>query len=321
MPKSSTMNDLSKMAAYYVPVKDDAASLLAVPSSFESRISNSASSPALGTEVSSDPGMTDILKSPALSVTSSDSFAPPAVQGTTTTTTTSRPRMMSKKWSFSSALSFTSAHKHKSDALSPGLPSPGLSHGAQPDGTLSPPSVYASPLLSTSELDGLATPALNHKDSGTSESGSTTRAPVPATTIGHQDHAVPTSAGSNASRRGTTSSLPFFRRSSSTSFQAPSLSSRNLGPKVAPESAARHDKSGVSYTASQQRKTVLGIGIPAMLGGSKRNSITQETLPSEDVEVPEVDAARPRHERKGSFGWGGRKRGKVRDSAGVIMAR
>lgn len=301
VPRSSTMNDFTKIAAYYVPVKDDSASLLAVPSSFESRMSNSASSPALGTEVNSDPGMTDLLKSPALSVTSTDSFA--AAQGST-----SRPRMMSKKWSFSSALSFTSVNKHKSDALSPGLPSPGLSHGAQMDGTLSPPSVYASPLLSTSELDGLAPPPLSHKSSGTSESGSTTRAPLSATTNGHGDAYVPASAtGSSTSRRGTTTSLPFFRRSSSTSFQAPSLASRNSGIKVQ-EPMARNDK---ALYAGAQRKTVLGIGIPAMLGGSKRNSITQETLPQEDGERLGLDDTRPRHERKGSFGWGGRKRGKV----------
>lgn len=308
VPKSSTITDFSKIAAYYVPVKDDSASHLAVPSSFESRMSNSASSPALGTDVNSDPSMTDVLKSPALSVMSNDSSAPPA-QGSA-----SRPRMMHKKWSFSSALSFSSAHKHKSDALSPGLPSPGLSNGSQMDGPLSPPSVYASPLLSTSDVEGLAPPPLSHKSSGTSESGSTTRAPLSGGANGHQDgYVLPMATGSSASRRGTTTSLPFFRRSSSTSFQAPALASRNSGMKVVQEPAGRNDKSASAYPVSQQRKTVLGIGIPAMLGGSKRNSITQETLQNEDVEkqVGSEEAPRPRHERKGSFGWGGRKRGKV----------
>ena len=223
--------------------------------------------------------------------------------------------MMNKKWSFSSALSFTSAsHKHKSDALSSGLPSPGLLHGAQVDGTLSPPSVYASPMLSTSELDGLAPPpALSHKSSGTSESENTTRAqPLSATTNGYSDeYAVPVSAGTSTSRRGTTASLPFFRRSSSTSFQAASVTSKTSAQKVAQEPAARHDKSGPNATGSQQRKTVLGIGIPAMLGGHKRNSITQEMAPSEGIEDAVPNEPRSRHERKGSFGWAGRKRGKV----------
>jgi hypothetical protein len=66
VPRSTTLNDLSKTAAYYLPIRDEPTNTLAVPP----HIPNSTSSPALAGEVFSDTEMTDILKSPALSVTS-----------------------------------------------------------------------------------------------------------------------------------------------------------------------------------------------------------------------------------------------------------
>lgn len=304
--KSTTMNDLSKTAAYYVPVRDEASNnTLAVP---PRRISNSTSSPALGTEVFSDSEMTDILKSPALSVTSADSLA-------AATQAPGRPRMMSKKWSFSSALNLVSsgANRHKSDALSPGLAS-GTSFGTSMDGPLSPPVGYASSVLSGSEADSLAPPPLSHHSSGTSESVNTTRGPLvssSATIVDQNGYIVPLARGSSSTaRRGTTTSLPFFRRSSSTSIQAPPLVTRHTGTsKISSEQSIRHDKP-VASVGVQPRKTVLGIGIPAMLGGSKRNSFTQDSLRPEQY-LEDGSGGKVRHERKGSFGWGGRKRGKV----------
>jgi hypothetical protein len=88
------------------------------------------------------------------------------------------------------------------------------------------------------------------------------------------------------------------------------LVTRHTGTsKISSEQSIRHDKSAASVGV-QPRKTVLGIGIPAMLGGSKRNSFTQDSLHPEQY-LEDGSGGKVRHERKGSFGWGGRKRGKV----------
>lgn len=300
VPRSTTLNELSKTAAYYLPIRDEPTNNLAVPP----HIPNSTSSPALAGEVFSDTEMTDILKSPALSVTSADSL-------------TTRPRGMSKKWSFSSALNLVSAgNRQKSEAVSPGLAT-GTSFGTSVDG--SPHVGYESSVRSGSEADGLAAPGSSHRSSGTSESVSTAKAQFTsssATVVDENGYLAPLAKGSgSAGRRGTTTSLPFFRRSSSTSIHAPPLVTRHTGTsKIIPE---RNDKSPAALGGAQPRKTVFGVGIPAMLGGSKRNSVTQDSVPEQYLEE---GGGKVRHERKGSFGWGGRKRGKVSLNTGSDVA-
>ncbi|KAJ9107169.1 hypothetical protein QFC19_002829 [Naganishia cerealis] len=316
--RSTTMNDFGKTVVYYEPVRDTSdpaaisPSYLTVPFVHEGRLTNSASSPTLTTDA--ELGMAPD-KSPVLSVTSADSFDLLAAQGSTALAATGRPRMMHKKWSFSSALNLVSSgSKQKlasssSEILSPGLPpSSSLTSNSTLDAAMTPPLVSASPLSSPMDLDSLAPPPLSHRSSSTSESGSTARAPLPMsavrTVVDQDGFVVPPSV--NATRRGTGPSLPFFRRSSSSSFQAPttitrqSASGNTAGQEQPP---LRHEKSATSISGpgSQQRKTVLGIGIPSLLGGSKRNSITQEAVITEQLEIPytrDGTGARVQHERK-----------------------
>ncbi|KAJ9095283.1 hypothetical protein QFC21_005649 [Naganishia friedmannii] len=321
--RSTTMNDFGKTAAYYEPIRDtlDTAispSYLTVPTAHEGRLSNSASSPTLMIDAESE--MMTSNKSPVLSVTSADSFDIPAPASTTAT---SRPRMMNKKWSFSSALNLVSSgSKQKlasSDLPSPGLPSSSVTSSSTLDAAMSPPSVFASPLSSTMDVESLAPPPLSHRSSSTSESGSTARLPPVSAgkaVLDQDGYMVPPSV--NTTRRGTGPSLPFFRRSSSSSFQAPPLTKRqSTSSKVGQDQPLRHEKSATSISGpgSQQRKTVLGIGLPSF--GSKRNSVSQEAVIAEQQEMPysqDGTGLRVRHERKGSFGWGGRKRGKTMSS-------
>ncbi|KAJ9112679.1 hypothetical protein QFC22_006181 [Naganishia vaughanmartiniae] len=320
--RSTTMNDLGRTAAYYEPVRDtsDTAispSYLTVPTAQEGRLSNSASSPTLATDAES--GIMPAEKSPVFSVTSADSFDIPAPGAT------SRPRMMNKKWSFSSALNLVSSgSKQKlasSDLPSPGLPSSSATSSSTLDAATSPPSVFASPLSSTTDIESLAPPPLSHRSSSTSESGSTARVPPTSAekaVLDQDGYMLPPSSNANANRRGTGPSLPFFRRSSSSSFQAPPLTTRqSTSSKGGQEPPLRHEKSAtsISGSVSQQRKTVLGIGIPSF--GSKRTPMAQESAIAEQQEMPysqDGTGLRVRHERRGSFGWGGRKRGKTLSS-------
>ncbi|WWC91879.1 uncharacterized protein L201_006828 [Kwoniella dendrophila CBS 6074] len=97
-----------------------------------------------------------------------------------------------------------------------------------------------------------------------------------------------------AGKRLTPSSIPFFRRTSSTSTQS----------KVTPPETPK--QSDIKPTpSSQSRKSVLGMHLPSMLrGSSSKRGISQQFAASEKPEVkPEPQSQ--------STGWTGRKRGKT----------
>ncbi|OCF77636.1 CMGC/DYRK/DYRK2 protein kinase [Kwoniella mangroviensis CBS 8886] len=103
-----------------------------------------------------------------------------------------------------------------------------------------------------------------------------------------------------AAKRLTPSSIPFFRRTSSTSTQ-----SKGTPPETPKQSDIK------PAPGSQSRKSVLGMHLPSMLRGStsKRGISQQFPAPAK----PEVKAEPPQAQ---STGWAGRRRGKTLSISG-----
>nr|ODO04173.1 CMGC/DYRK/DYRK2 protein kinase [Cryptococcus depauperatus CBS 7855] len=134
--------------------------------------------------------------------------------------------------------------------------------------------------------------------------------PPYSATISATPHAPPVKPSAN-SKRLTPSSIPFFRRSSS-SFH-PKLSQ----PQV-PESLKQSEKIEKS-TPATQRKSVLGMHLPSMLRGSasKRGLAGLQQPTAKEKEKTEIQDTNSRVSY-GSTGWTGRKRGKTLSISGDL---
>lgn len=121
-------------------------------------------------------------------------------------------------------------------------------------------------------------------------------------------------------KRSTSSGIPFFRRSSSSSSNAMAMA---VPAKNGPIPHGRDASiSGVPNTQTQNnRKTILGVGMSLLKGSSSRRNLqrqpSQEQLQASAGIFSATD--RPKHERKGSLGWS-RKRSKVTIMRQVVFS-
>nr|XP_031861636.1 uncharacterized protein CI109_002866 [Kwoniella shandongensis]KAA5528708.1 hypothetical protein CI109_002866 [Kwoniella shandongensis] len=200
------------------------------------------------------------------------SFAPvrdPSPHSPALATSPLAPPKMHKKWSFSSALNLKSNSS----------PVPSVEDG------------HHSPQTAWSEIHqgDLLSPGLQSHDSSESVPQSIT--PV----------ATGKSAAA-ATKRLTPSSIPFFRRTSSSSTQT-----KQAAIQV-PETPKSADHRGAP--GSQSRKSVLGMHLPSMLRSSNsKRGLSQQLNPPPKVVEMQV-------EQPASTGWTGRKRGKTLSISG-----
>lgn len=226
---------------------------------------------------------------------------------TATTAPVPVPPKMHKKWSFSSALNLKSAASPVDEmALSQ---SPQTPWSEIHRGELFSPNVH---------VQGQGQQGQGQEPRGDSgpRQGATPLAPPPP-----PSSASSKASSSNVNKRLTPSSIPFFRRSSSSSFHKTNQS------VIVPETPKQVDKvitatttaTAIPSSQSQSRKSVLGMHFPSMLRGSssKRGlaqqatqQATQQTGQSQ-VPVKEKEEVKAASAPSATSGWTGRKRGKV----------
>lgn len=201
-----------------------------------------------------------------------------------------RPRLANKKWSFSSALSLKN---NKESSVSP-IQSPPIA--PDQDGRESPQTPWSEierGELQSPRLLGLASSESMPKGTRSNQS---------ITPVGTALAVPKPSAGG---KRLTPSSIPFFRRTSSSSVLLKVSQGSN------PETSKVATSPPITQrmpSGSQARKSVLGMHIPSMLRGSssKRGLSQQLSQAPPEEEIIEIKAEPP-----SSTGWTGRKRGKV----------
>ena len=223
-----------------------------------------------------------------------------APAGSSTDSPGDRPKPMSKKWSFSSALNLKLGKESPSSAHSPGIAD--ISDDARsPDGPWSE--------IQKSELPS----PFDRRPSTQSTQGLVeTRSNLSVTPVGPGQQ-VPLSKTTSATKRLGPSSLPFFRRTSSSSSNQ-----RGPAPPEPPKLANMHSASTSSIPQTPTtRKSVLGMHLPSMLrGSSSKRGLSQQ------LATP-VETAEPEPRQTNSTGWTGRQRGKTlsmtADQAQAIM--
>lgn len=297
MVKSPTVDRLP-LPTEYARVKDYPGQTML---GAEKGLPHSASSPVLSSDASYHSADS---KSPALS-----SFSALEQAGTDS----ARPPRMNKKWSFSSALNLGSyGHKNKVE---------------QPQAAAS--TTEASPMVDEFGSVSTAEPAGYHglRISNVETRGScdqisprTEQKPLPLPT-GDGGLMVPGDPrATGQGKRSTSSGIPFFRRSSSSSSNAMAMA---VPAKNGPIPHGRDASiSGVPNTQTQNnRKTILGVGMSLLKGSSSRRNLqrqpSQEQLQASAGIFSATD--RPKHERKGSLGWS-RKRSKVTIMRQVVFS-
>ena len=258
----------------------------------EKGMTHSASSPVLSSDASYHSADS---RSPAMS--SFSAFEPVGPDG-------SRPPRVSKKWSFSSALNLGS-HGQKSK-MAPSSATTSI--------TDTSPVVDDFGAVSAGDSaghHGLRMSNFERRESVDQNSPRLTKKPLPPTDS-DGGLTVPVDLRlSGQGKRSTSSGIPFFRRSSSSSSNAMNTAtstkngSNQLGRDV--------HITGTTNTNSQtNRKTILGVGMSLLKGSSSRRNLqrqpSQEQLQASAGLFAATD--RPKHERKGSLGWS-RKRSKV----------
>ena len=291
--KSPTPDRLPRPSEY-ATVKDNSSTKVLGLS--EKGMSHSASSPILSSDASYHSADS---RSPAMSSFSALDPGQPDVQ---------RPPRMSKKWSFSSALSLGSlGHKGKTEAST----STAAAHNEK-----------SGPIDDFGQETGrdprqqsgnLRVPVLHDGSTTATGSPGQNNASLPPVAP-DTGLTVPTDPRlSTHPRRSTSSGIPFFRRSSSSSSTALALGTTNAG-KSNQQQYTRdpHDTASSGTQHQNNRKTILGVGMSLLKGSSSRRNLnhrpSQEHLQSNSLLTPGVE--RPKHERKGSIGWS-RKRNKV----------
>ncbi len=217
----------------------------------------------------------------------------PELSATSDTAHPVRPRPMNKKWSFSSALSLRLNNRDSSQ-------SPAASQSAQPqDGCESPQTPWSE--IQHGELSPPARLDLSESAPVRQDNRSIQSITPVATTL-----AVP--KPSVANKRLTPSSMPFFRRASSSSVQ--SKTSQGSVPET-PKAANPPPTSQRMPSGSQARRSVLGMHLPSMLRGSASKRGLSQPLD----QAPALERVETK-EQPASTGWSGHKRGKV---SGICM--
>ena len=209
-----------------------------------------------------------------------------------------RPKPMSKKWSFSSALNLKLGKESPSSAHSPSIAD--ISDDARsPDGPWSE--------IQKSELPS----PFDRRPSTQSTQGlAETRSNLSVTPVGPAQQ-VPLSKTTSATKRLGNSSIPFFRRTSSSSSNQ-----KGPAPPEPPKSAGMQSASTSSIPQTPTtRKSVLGMHLPSMLrGSSSKRGLSQQLATPVETEEPRQTS---------STGWTGRQRGKTlsmtADQAQAIM--
>ncbi|KAK4689219.1 dual specificity tyrosine-phosphorylation-regulated kinase 2/3/4, partial [Tremellales sp. Uapishka_1] len=210
--------------------------------------------------------------------------------------TSSSRRPMNKKWSFSSALNLKVHTKETSvsPAASPG-PLPELVH-RESDGLRSPQTPW-----SEIERGELGSPRSGHSGQLLPHDSRSISSTTP---IGTGAVPQPSKSAVQSSKRLTPSSIPFFRRASSSSVQqkmAQAPIPETPKPAAVPPAAQR-------TPSGSTRKSMLGMHIPSMLrsSASKRGLSAQLNGDPSNVQPPASTK-----EETSSRGWGTRTRGKV----------
>lgn len=288
-PTSQTLTQPSE----YAPVKDETAAMPTVelPSGIKHGgkrgISSSASSPILSSNASFQ---SSDSRSPGLSTFSV--FDP----HTSEEGGGGRTRKMSKKWSFSSALNLGSmGHKNKAEAST-----------ATTSYTDAPGHLDEGPRASQDELmshGGLRVPVSNSA-SHTDELGNLAP-PASGDLIGTAD-----GRPKPMTKRSTSSGIPFFRRSSSTTTFPAVTSNPAVTPgQGVPGSAApaQQDQAPQKSPNSDSRKTFLGISSIFKSGNIKKTLQRQASQEQMQTSSSAAHVSGAKHERKGSMsgslGW------------------
>lgn len=228
---------------------------------------------------------------------------------TATTAPVPVPPKMHKKWSFSSALNLKSAASPVSSVDEMALSqSPQTPWSEIHRGELFSPNVH----VQGQEPRG---------DSGPRQ-GATPLAPPPPPSSSSSSKA----SSSNVNKRLTPSSIPFFRRSSSSSFhkanqsvvvpETPKQVDKTATATAATTTATTATAAAIPSSQSQSRKSVLGMHFPSMLrkSSSKRGlaqQATQQHAGQSQVPVKEKEEVKAASAPGATSGWTGRKRGKV----------
>jgi dual specificity tyrosine-phosphorylation-regulated kinase 2/3/4 len=295
--KSPTLGSLPRPSEYAL-IKDDSSYLspLASQANVERNFPTSASSPLLGSEASF---RTADSKSPAMS--SFSVFEPSGGDA-------ERPRRMSKKWSFSSALSLGS-HSQKSK-VDPAHSTIASECSPQAD------EFGRSPSDSLPAHSGLRGVVPEDRTSIGDANAAFSRSGLP-NVHGENNLMVPNDSRPSAfNKRSTSSGIPFFRRSSSSSSNAIAGSGLTKGPHHAGQEQPSTIKD------PNNRKTILGVSMSLLKGSSSRRNLqrqpSQEQMQNSTL-IP-VTVEKPKHERKGSLGWA-RRKGKVRSVRLIFLGR
>lgn len=207
--------------------------------------------------------------------------------------TADRPKPMSKKWSFSSALNLKLGKESPTLATSPSAQE-AIDDSRSPEAPWS--EIQKSELPSPYERRPSGQLSLNDNRSNTSL--------TPVASGVSQPQPPPLVKTTSGSKRLGPSSIPFFRRTSSSSSnqKAPAITEPPKSAGIQPSYSAQQ--------GSSARKTGWGgLHLPSMLRGSaSKRGLSQQALPPVETEGrPESGSIG----NAGSTGWTGRQRGKT----------
>lgn len=209
-----------------------------------------------------------------------------------------------KKWSFSSAMSLKLNSPSQAPASSPPVQAPSSDS----------PEMGWSEVHHAELVSPQPQPKLNRLGSDSSsytlntQAGRDTRSNASLTPVGSSAIPKPLSSSTSNNKRLTPSGIPFFRRSSSSSFQ-PNQASKLSPPVPDTPKSSMPPPSKIPSAPTSARKSMLGMHLPSMLRGStsKRHLSQQLETQVENQEVVEVK----QEEKAATTGWKGRQRGKV----------
>ena len=290
--KSPTLDRLPRPSEY-ATVKDSSSTK--VLGLNEKGMPHSASSPILSSDASYHSADS---RSPAMSSFSALDPGQPDAQ---------RPPKMSKKWSFSSALSLGSlGHKGKMEASASTAVAYNERSGPMDD-------FGQDSAREPRQQSATLRVPISHDKSSTEGSPGQNSASLPPNV---PDSGLTVPADSRLSshpKRSASSGIPFFRRSSSSSSTALALGATNAAKSSQQQNTRDlHDIAPSGAQNQNNRKTILGVGMSLLKGSSSRRNLShrpsQEHLQSNSLLTSATE--RPKHERKGSIGWS-RKRNKV----------
>ena len=242
---------------------------------------------------SSGPSSYVPLRAPSPGTSSPGDLKSPSLSILSETAQPVRPRPMNKKWSFSSALSIR-LHSKESSISPSGSPS------VPPD-----QDDVGSPQTPWLDVSGAQLPSPPSQPLDNDDSVYSRLENRPGQSITPSAGSLSVPKPSLSSKRLTPSSIPFFRRASSSSVTSKG-SQRSASDT--PQSTVSPPSTQRIPSGSQTRRSVLGMHLPSMLRGSASKRGLSEQLSQAPIEMEAVDVEA---ENQASVGVKGRKRGKV----------